>query len=123
MLSASDNSAFRQDNRREIEDTHASGINVRLGGEYRAGTFRARAGLAYLGDPYRVKLDGIDRSKFLYSGGVGFRNDRFFADITGVYNMAKSAYTPYELNNQNDYASAAVSSSSFNVLISLGTFF
>ena len=123
MLSASDNSAFRQDNRREIEDTYASGINVRLGGEYRAGTFRARAGLAYLGDPYRVKLDGIDRSKFLYSGGVGFRNDRFFADITGVYNKARSAYTPYVLNNQSDFASAEVSSQTINLIISLGTFF
>lgn len=122
-LSASDNSDFRQNNRREIEDTYASGINVRVGGEYRVGTFRARAGVAYLGDPYRVKLDGIDRSKLLFSGGVGFRSDRFFADITGVYNTTKSAYTPYVLNNQSDYASTKINSQSINVLISLGTFF
>ena len=122
-LSASDNSTFRQNNKREIEDTYASGINVRAGGEYRAGTFRARAGVAYLGDPYRVKLDGIDRNKVLLSGGIGFRNDRFFADVTGIYNKAKSAYTPYVLNNPSDYPSAEINSGSINVLVSLGTFF
>ena len=122
-LNASDNSTFRQDNKREIEDTYNSGINVRVGGEYRTGVFRARAGIAYLGDPYRVKLDGIDRSKLLYSGGIGFRNDRFFADVTGIYNTSKSAYTPYVLSNQGDYGSAKISSRSVNVLISLGTFF
>ncbi len=122
-LNASDNSTFRQDNKREIEDTYASGINVRAGGEYRAGVFRARAGIAYLGDPYRVKLDGINRSKLLYSGGIGFRSDRFFADVTGIYNTTKSAYTPYVLSNQGDYGSAKISSKSINVLISVGTFF
>ncbi len=122
-LNASDNSTFRQNNKGDIEDTYTSGINVRVGGEYRAGSFRARAGIAYLGDPYRVKLDGINRSKLLYSGGIGFRNDRFFADVTGIYNTSKSAYTPYVLSNQGDYGSAKISSRSVNVLITLGTFF
>ncbi|GHB80427.1 OmpP1/FadL family transporter [Persicitalea jodogahamensis] len=122
-LNAADNSTFRQDNKREIEDTYTGGVNVRVGGEYRAGTFRARAGLAYLGDPYRVKLDDIDRSKLLLSGGIGFRNERFFADVTGIYNTAKAAYTPYVLNNQSDYASARITSQSINLLITLGTFF
>ena len=122
-LNANDNSAFRNDNKREIEDTYNSVVNARLGGEYRVGVFRARAGFAYLIDPYRINFDNIDRSKMLVSGGVGFRNDRFFADITGVYNAYKSAYTPYVLNNQNDYGSVEIQNRSVNVLLTLGTFF
>lgn len=122
-LNATDNSDFRNNNRREIEDTYTSAVNARLGGEYRVGVFRARAGFAYLIDPYRVKLDNIDRSKMLFSGGVGFRNDRFFADITGVYNAYKSAFTPYVLNNSRDYDSVSIQNRSVNVLLTLGTFF
>lgn len=122
-LNANDNSSFRNDNRREIEDTYNSAVNTRIGGEYRAGVFRVRAGIAYLIDPYRVKLDGIDRSKLLFSGGAGFRNDRFFADVTGVYNTYKSAYTPYVLNDQRDYASVDIRNTTVNLLITLGAFF
>jgi hypothetical protein len=122
-LNANDNSAFRNDNRREIEDTYTSVVNARLGGEYRAGVFRARAGFAYLLDPYRINLDNIDRSKMLFSGGVGFRNDRFFADITAVYSEYKSAFTPYVLNNPRDYGSVDIQNRTVNVLLTLGTFF
>lgn len=122
-LTASENTAFRNDNRREIEDTYGSGVNVRIGGEYRAGMFRVRAGAAYLADPYRVQLDGINRSKMVFSGGVGFRSDRFFVDATAVYNSFQSAFTPYVLNNQRDYASVDITNRSVNVLFTLGTYF
>ncbi|TDB64674.1 hypothetical protein EZE20_12705 [Arundinibacter roseus] len=122
-LNATENSAFRNDNRREIQDTYTSGINVRLGGEYRAGMFRLRAGGAYMTDPYRINVDNIDRSKLFFSGGAGIRSDRFFADLTAVYSTFKSAYTPYILNNSQDYASATIDNQSVNVLITIGAFF
>ncbi len=122
-LSANDNSAFRNENRSEIEDTYVGGVNVRAGGEIRAGSFRARAGLAYLSDPYRIKLDDIDRSKLLFSGGIGFRSERFFADVTAIYNTYTSAFTPYVLNNQNDFGSVEIKNTSINVLLTIGTFF
>lgn len=122
-LNATDNSAFRSDNRQEIEDTYTGSVNVRLGGEVAAGAFRARAGVAYLTDPYRIKLDNIDRSKILFSGGIGFRSERFFADVTAIYNSYQSAFTPYVLNNQNDYASVDIKNTSVNLLFTIGTFF
>ncbi len=122
-LNAGDNSAFRTENRQEIQDTYTSGINARLGGEVRAGVFRARAGVAYIGDPYRIQLDGINRTKVLFSGGIGYRSERFFVDATAVYNTFTSAFTPYVLNNQQDYASVDIKNRSVNVLITLGTFF
>ncbi|GAB2773839.1 hemin receptor [Rhabdobacter roseus] len=123
MLSASDNTSFRNDTRREIQNTFKNTVNLRLGGEFRSGLFRARAGLAFLGDPYQERLDGINRSKLLYSAGVGVRGERFFADLTGTYNTFKSAFTPYVLNNPGDYASASIQNRMVNAMITVGTFF
>ena len=120
---ASSNSNFRKNTSDEIKRDNSSGLNFKLGGEYRAGTFRARVGGAYYSDPLVKLRDGIDRSQIYYSGGVGFRSDRFFADVTGIYNTTKSAYSPYSLSNLNDSPSASIKSQSINVLISLGTFF
>ncbi|TDE17433.1 hypothetical protein [Dyadobacter psychrotolerans] len=116
------NKEFNDDNKTEIQDTYKSGVNVRVGGEYRAGLFRGRLGIAYLSDPY-LHTDGVDRSKLLLSAGVGVRSNRFFADISGTLNTYKSAYTPYVLNNAADYSSVNISNRAVNVVLSVGTFF
>ena len=117
-----DNKDFNENNKTEIRDTYKSGVNVRVGGEYRAGLFRGRIGAAYLSDPY-LRTDGIDRSKLLLSAGVGVRSSRFFADISGTMNTYKSAYTPYVLNNAANYSSVDISNRNVNVVLSVGTFF
>ncbi|HEV7347211.1 hypothetical protein [Telluribacter sp.] len=122
-LSGIDNTNFRNEQNDEIRNTFNNTINVRLGGEARIQQFRARAGVAYLGDPYRFMLDGLNRSKLLFSGGIGFRTDRFFIDATGTFNTYKSTYTPYVLFNQNDYASVDINNRNINVILTLGTFF
>jgi hypothetical protein len=121
--SSADNNAFKKDYKAEIKDTYKSGVNARLGGEYRAGMVRGRLGVAYLSDPYKINSDGINRDKLLLSIGAGVRNDRFFADISGTYNAFKSVYTPYFLNNPADYASAKINNHTVNVVLSIGTFF
>ena len=98
-------------------------MNARLGGEYRAGIWRGRLGLAYLSDPYKFDSDDIKRDKLLFSIGAGVRNSRFFADVSGTYNAFKSVYTPYVLNNAADYASAKINNHTVNVVLSIGTFF
>ncbi|MCF2444194.1 hypothetical protein L0657_09515 [Dyadobacter sp. CY345] len=120
---SADNNAFRDDYKAEIKDTYKGAVNARLGGEYRAGIWRGRLGLAYLSDPYRFASDDINRDKLLFSLGAGVRNSRFFADISGTYNTFKSVYTPYVLNNSEDYASARITNNTVNVVLSIGTFF
>jgi len=121
--SSADNNAFKDDYKAEIKDTYKGAVNARLGGEYRAGIWRGRLGLAYLSDPYKFDSDGIKRDKLLFSAGAGVRNSRFFADISGTYNTFKSVYTPYVLNNPQDYASAKITNNTVNVVVSVGTFF
>ena len=122
-LSSEDNNAFKENYKMEIQDTYKAGINARLGGEYRSGVFRGRLGLAYLSDPYKIQFDGINRDKLLLSAGLGIRNDRFFADISGTFNSFKSVYSPYVLSNTQDYASAKITNHATNVVLSIGTFF
>ncbi|GAA4465296.1 outer membrane protein transport protein [Nibrella saemangeumensis] len=120
---AADNQAFREDNKREVQNTYQSVVNFRVGGEARINLFRVRAGVAYLPDPYKVKIDNLDRTKFLFSGGFGVRNDRFFADVAGSYLMFKSAYTPYTLSSPQDFASAQLTNRNTNLMLTVGVFF
>jgi hypothetical protein len=122
-LSSADNQAFKNDTKAEIKDTFRNTVNFRLGGEFRANIFRARVGGAYISDPYSDQSDGIDRSKLLFSAGVGVRNSRFFADLTGTYTTYKSAYTPYYLNNPANYSSVEITNKPINIMATIGTFF
>jgi hypothetical protein len=123
FLSSADNQAFKNDTKNEIMDTYRNTVNFRLGGEFRANVFRARLGGAYISDPYVTRDDGIDRSKLLFSAGVGVRTSRFFADLTGSYTTYKSAYTPYYLNDPKNYSSVEITNKPVNVMLTLGTFF
>ncbi|GGM87465.1 hemin receptor [Dyadobacter beijingensis] len=122
-LSSAGNQDFKDNTKADIQDSFRNAVNFRLGGEFRANIFRARLGGAYISDPYLSQTDGIDRSKILASAGVGVRTDRFFVDLTGTFTTYKSAYTPYYLNNVNDYASVAIKNKPVNVMVTGGVFF
>lgn len=121
-LSSTDNSAFKSNTKAEIKDTFGSSYNFRLGGEFRANLFRARLGAAYIGDPYNDNA-GIKRDKLLFSAGVGVRKGRFFGDLSGTMSTFKSIYTPYILNNPDNYASVEVTHRPVNVVMTFGVNF
>ena len=123
FLDADGNRDFKNNTKAEVKDTFRNTVNFRLGGEVRANIFRARIGGAYIADPYLDRTDGIDRSKLLFSAGVGVRNDRFFADLTGTFTTYKSAYTPYYLNDPRNYASVQITNRPVNVMLTGGVFF
>ena len=118
-----DNSGFKNDVRTAVQSTYQNVVNVRGGAEVRAGLFRLRAGVAYLPDPFVQQRGSVDQSRLLLSGGVGVRNERYFADLGGTFATSKSAYTPYTLPNATDYASAQITNKNTNITLSVGTFF
>lgn len=126
-LSAADNQAFRSDNTGYIKSTYQNTVNFRLGGEYRNGIFRLRAGSAYLPSAYQSSFDQLaqngSRNTFLISGGAGVRNDRFFADFGVAHYMQKSGYSPYSLNNAADIPSAILTNNVTNLTLTAGVFF
>jgi hypothetical protein len=122
-LNPADNSAFSADNKRYINQDYKNVVNLKLGAEMRAGNVHFRGGVNYLADPYKIKYDNIDRSRLAYSGGVGYKSNSFYVDLTGAYTTYKSAFTPYTLNNSADYASAKINSKATNFTMSFGTYF
>lgn len=121
-----DNTDFKNDVKRFVQETYQNVLNVRAGAEIRAGLLRVRAGVAYLPSAYKLDLDRVaraDRSKLLLSAGLGVRNDRFFADISGSYLTYKSGYSPYELNTSANSPTVAIDNRNANLTLSVGVFF
>lgn len=117
-----DDERWSSDQLRMIQDTYRDVVNLKVGGELRFNNINARAGVNYLADPYR-NTTGIDRSETLFTVGAGYRNSRFFADVAGVFNQFTSSYTPYTVNNPEDFASARLNTNRNRLVISVGAFF
>lgn len=126
-LSADQNQNFRNNNTANVKAIYKNTVNFRLGGEYRNGMFRVRAGGAYLPSAYQTSFDQLakdgDRNTFLLSGGVGVRNERFFADLGVARYVQKSGFSPYSLNNASDTPSAILTNNVTNLTLSAGVFF
>lgn len=102
-----------------IQSAYKDVVNLKIGGEIRINQARLRAGINYLADPVRK----TNNSQIIPTIGAGYRTNKFFFDVAGVFNSYSSSYTPYQLNNISDYASAAVKTRTSNFVFSVGTFF
>jgi hypothetical protein len=82
---------------RNINSTYQSTSNVRLGAEaLLTKFFMARAGFGYYGNPY--KATGVNGERMDFSGGIGFRDRDFFADIAFVHSAYTVQAQPYAIN-------------------------
>jgi len=81
-----------------IKNYNKGAVNIRLGGEMKLNTMLVRLGGAYYGSPY--KDSDLKASRFLASGGVGYRNHGIFIDLTYTYSINKDVYFPYRLNDK-----------------------
>jgi long-subunit fatty acid transport protein len=89
-----DNSYYQGVNQ-SIKDYYKSAFNVRLGGEIKFNTIMARLGFSYYGDPYHDTE--LKAKKMFVSGGLGYRNRGFFADIAYVARINSDVNFPYRL--------------------------
>ncbi|WP_337044802.1 OmpP1/FadL family transporter [Emticicia sp. 17c] len=119
----SQDKAWSDSQKRGIQSAYNDVVNVKVGAEYRIQNIRVRAGAKYMPDPYKQKLDNLNRSQMLFTGGLGYRSGKFFIDLAGVFNQFKGAYTPYQLSNAQNYGSASLTSKATNFVVSVGTFF
>lgn len=119
----SDNSAFKNDMKTQVQRTFNNAVNIRVGAEGRFGNLRVRAGGAYLPNVYTTRIDNLDRNRIQFSGGLGYRNEKFFVDLAGTVMTSNEAYAPYTLNNSSNYASAQIKNTGINMVLSTGFFF
>jgi hypothetical protein len=107
-------------------------LNYRIGGEFREGIFRARAGVAYFGDALDEKeSDGINRAMLNLTAGVGMRLSSFYLDLALVHSRSKTGYSPYTFGYDPYYTKpgnfqvpgVTVRNTTTNAVLSFGTFF
>ncbi len=91
---------FASEQNLDIRNSFKKTYNYRLGAEARLGAISLRGGYAYYGDPYQHEL--IDRSRRAFSGGLGYRVEDYYFDLTFVNTEYSSLYTPYTLNNGSE---------------------
>ena len=100
-------------------------MNLTVGCEYRIDKVSLRAGVSYYQDPYKqiAQFNSLDRSRYIFSAGVGYKTDRFYIDAAVTHGQQTTAYSPYILANTNDYASAKIKNQTTNAILTLGTYF
>jgi hypothetical protein len=103
-----------------INDIYKSNVNVKIGGEVKFNTIMARLGFGYYGSPYRETP--TNANKMTFSGGLGYRNKGFFADLTYVHLVNNDFDVPYRLQNSlTEYAT--VKQQTGNIMATIGVKF
>lgn len=101
-----------------IKQEYKGTFNVRAGGELKFNTLMTRLGFAYYGNPYADAA--LKADMLLLSGGLGYRNKGFFADIAYVYNTTKDVVFPYRLEDRvNTFASLKNNKASITATLGL----
>ncbi|GEP97866.1 OmpP1/FadL family transporter [Chitinophaga cymbidii] len=110
---------FANNLNRSIDNLYKGTVNVRVGGEMKFTVLAVRAGFAYYGDPYQH--GNVDASMKKISGGLGYRNRGFFADLTYVHTLMKDEYYPYKLQESpTPVLPATVDASGGNIVATVG---
>lgn len=97
--SASDDQSYKTYYRQVnglIDDEYKQAINARLGAELKFNTLMVRLGGAYYGNPYQYEEAHVTK----ITGGLGYRNKGFFADLSYTHAMQKDVHYPYTLQDK-----------------------
>lgn len=110
--------AYLKSLNKAIDAAYKPAFNFKVGGELKFTTVMVRLGAAYYGNPYK-NLKGEKGSRFLLSGGLGYRNKGMFIDLAYVHNMGKDVHFPYRLQSGN-FSGASIKSTAGNAVVTLG---
>ncbi|MBL0343570.1 MAG: hypothetical protein IPP71_23570 [Bacteroidetes bacterium] len=98
-LDASDYN-FNAENR--IINNYYNGFasNLRGGMEWKYEKFAFRAGAAFYSSPFKSKYTTkeTDQHMISYTGGIGYREKKYFVDIGYAYSQRSEFYSPYSLS-------------------------
>ena len=77
-----------------IKSDFTTPLNLKFGTEWRVQNFRIRGGYQYNGTPYKYSGDyGV---RYAVSGGIGYRTNLFFADLSYIWSQMKDDYYLYD---------------------------
>jgi hypothetical protein len=108
-------------NNLDVKDFYTDAINYRVGGELRVDQLTLRAGFGLNGTPYKDDASNLFQTKF-YSGGLGYRIDKYYIDVAYQRAETNNTFSPYTLNNFSEPV-ADVKLNKNNVFLTLGVRF
>lgn len=108
---------YYKDLTKVIRNQYKGNFNFRLGAEVKFNIIMARLGAAYYMNPY--KDPALKASRFLASGGLGYRHKGFFIDVTYAHSFNKDVDFAYRLQDK-DNTFATVRNQRGNVVATFG---
>lgn len=87
-----------------IRSKYSSSHNFRAGLEFRYELLSFRLGGSYSTSPFASGLrisEDTDQSRYGLSGGIGYRDKKYFIDVAYAWSRMGSFQRPYTLNNQD----------------------
>ncbi|MEO6537252.1 MAG: aromatic hydrocarbon degradation protein [Ferruginibacter sp.] len=109
--------AYYKDLNEAVKDEYKGALNFRVGGELKFNTIMGRLGFAYYSSPYQDAT--LKASHMLLSGGLGYRNQGFFIDLTYIHNITKDINFPYRLQDR-DFSFASIKQQQGNIAATVG---
>lgn len=100
----------------QIKNIYRFANNLKIGAEYKLGPLSLRAGYAYFGSPFESKYDNSIAKNSVYSVGLGFRTNKFFADFAGKYVNSNEYFYLYGTQDSK----AKITNSIFSYAITVG---
>ncbi|PZR26169.1 MAG: aromatic hydrocarbon degradation protein [Citrobacter freundii] len=100
-----------------IKQYYKNAFNFRVGGELKFTTIMTRLGFSYYGNPYADPE--LKANKMFVSGGLGYRNNGIFIDLTYTHAIQKDVDFPYRLPDKaNTFANLKGTGS--NIMLTFG---
>lgn len=106
------------DNNTTVRKNFSSAINYRFGLEYKIDVVSLRGGYSLNGSPYKTDDTGMFDTK-IYSGGIGYRTNKYSLDLAYQRLENSNTLSPYTLNNGNEPVANTVNTKN-NVFLTFG---
>ncbi|MCW3464027.1 OmpP1/FadL family transporter [Chitinophaga nivalis] len=120
----SNDRSFENDLNTNIGALYKAASNVKVGAELKfLSIYAVRAGFAAYGNPYSNDSynAGIDASRKVYSGGLGFRTKGIYGDLTYSYAQGKDRWLPYRVADAGYTPKAAtIDYNRSNIVMTIG---
>jgi hypothetical protein len=113
-----DDVAVMKSNNTGVRQNYRNAINYRVGAEYKIDKVSLRAGYGLNGSPYKTDENNFFETK-VYSGGLGYRVNNYFLDLTYQKIQGNNSFSPYTLNAGNEPV-ATIKNEKTNVFLTFG---
>lgn len=79
----------------DLTNLYRDVLYFRLGGELEIESIRLRGGYRFRSSPYANPIEGVNDAQHIISGGIGFKSETFFFDLTYAHRISELFHVPY----------------------------